>query len=309
MAASNGWNNFRGNMPQGSVLGPAVSTSVTLTADNQFVNVQGFPLLLLYSDSTTATQRTFTLSPGNYQGHRLNVIFESGSSNTCQLINTGNVKLAADWTPVQYQALELYFDGTYWVEIGRTNPTTTSAALTSAHLFIGNASNIATDTAVTGDISLSNTGVATLSSAIYVDLVGALTQAQILTLNSVPVTLLAASAAGTAYVIDEMEVFHSYSTAAYTGGGDLSLRYGAAGDAILDFDSTLITATSSFHGESKPTLYNLDASTGTAKSGYDLAGATAKALVLNAASADFGAGNAANVLKYRIRYHLVTLLT
>lgn len=329
MAASNGWNNFRGQMAQGSVLGPAVVTSVTLTADNQFVNVQGFPLLLLYSNNTTAANRTFTLSPGNYQGHRLNIIFESGSSNTCQLANSGNVKLAAVWEPVQYQAIELYYDGTYWVEIGRTNPTVLSAALTSAHLFVGNASNIAVDVALSGDATLANTGAMTianlavttakintaavtaakLASDVLVDLTGALTQAQIISLNTVPVVLLAASAAGTAYVIDEVEVFHSYSTTVYASGGDLTLTYGVAGDAILDFDASLVTAGTSFHGISRPTIYSLDASTGSAKSGYDLAGGTAKSLVLQAASADFTGGNAANVLKYRIRYHLVTVLT
>lgn len=37
--------------------------------------------------------------------------------------------------------------------------------LTSAHIFVGNASNVATDRAVTGDISLSNTGATTLVTA------------------------------------------------------------------------------------------------------------------------------------------------
>ncbi len=39
-----------------------------------------------------------------------------------------------------------------------------SSTLTSAHLFVGNASNVATDTAITGDVTFSNTGVTTIKS-------------------------------------------------------------------------------------------------------------------------------------------------
>lgn len=43
---------------------------------------------------------------------------------------------------------------------------TFASALTSAHLFVGNNSGVATDTAITGDITISNTGVTTLSNSI-----------------------------------------------------------------------------------------------------------------------------------------------
>lgn len=39
-----------------------------------------------------------------------------------------------------------------------------TSALTSAHLFVGNASNVATDTAITGDITINNSGVTTLKN-------------------------------------------------------------------------------------------------------------------------------------------------
>ena len=38
-----------------------------------------------------------------------------------------------------------------------------SSALTSAHLFVGNGSNVATDTALSGDVAITNAGVATVS--------------------------------------------------------------------------------------------------------------------------------------------------
>lgn len=41
-----------------------------------------------------------------------------------------------------------------------------SSSLTSAHIFVGNGSNVATDTAVTGDVSITNAGVTSISSGL-----------------------------------------------------------------------------------------------------------------------------------------------
>jgi hypothetical protein len=41
---------------------------------------------------------------------------------------------------------------------------TAGGTLTSAHLLVGNSSNVATDRAITGDLSISNTGVTTVAS-------------------------------------------------------------------------------------------------------------------------------------------------
>lgn len=43
------------------------------------------------------------------------------------------------------------------------------AALTSAHLLVGNSSNVATSVAVTGDVTISNTGVTSIASGVIVD--------------------------------------------------------------------------------------------------------------------------------------------
>lgn len=42
-------------------------------------------------------------------------------------------------------------------------------SLTSAHIFVGNAGNVATDVAVTGDIAISNAGVTSIASGVIVD--------------------------------------------------------------------------------------------------------------------------------------------
>jgi hypothetical protein len=41
-----------------------------------------------------------------------------------------------------------------------------SMALTSSHIFVGNVSNVATDTAMTGDVSITNTGVTNIQPAV-----------------------------------------------------------------------------------------------------------------------------------------------
>jgi hypothetical protein len=53
----------------------------------------------------------------------------------------------------------LSFDGTNWV-----NSALGAIALNSAHLLIGNGSNIATDTAMSGDVTITNAGVTTVDA-------------------------------------------------------------------------------------------------------------------------------------------------
>lgn len=43
---------------------------------------------------------------------------------------------------------------------------TAGGTLTSAHLLVGNSSNVATDTAVTGDVTISNTGVTAIKASV-----------------------------------------------------------------------------------------------------------------------------------------------
>ena len=115
--------NFRGgNLALGQPLGLNVTTAL-LTADNQAVSVVtptlNYSWLQLSSDNTTATARTFTLATSTLVGHTVFIEFVSGSSTTCQLVNTGTMKLSADWTPTQYQTLTLVSDGTNWIEQAR----------------------------------------------------------------------------------------------------------------------------------------------------------------------------------------------
>lgn len=263
--------NFRsGNIVRGEALG-AADASVLLSTNNQFVSPVPVPgsvpvaLIHVNSDNATATNRVFTLDNGQIMGQGLVLIFES-ATNSCTLVNTGNVKLSADWAPVQYQSLALEWNGSFWIELSRNPPA----------------------------------GVVSTTVA--------LTQAQIISMFTTPVTILPTAATGTAYVVQSVEMFHSYSTAAYTGGGVVQLQYDTGAVALMQFAATLVTAASSLHSVATPTIYNLDASTGTG-TGFSLANATAKSVTLTNGTAVFAAGNVANVLKVKITYSVVTVLS
>lgn len=146
-----------------------------------------------------------------------------------------------------------------------------------------------------------------ISDGIQFDTAGALTQAQIIAMFTTPVTLIAAPGAGKAIIVDEIEFFHDFDTAAYTGGGDVSVEYGSGADVVLA-DATLITGAADAKTLARPTIYDLDATTGTGI-GFDMAAQANQALRITNATAVFAAGSALNVLKYRIRHHVVTLLT
>lgn len=370
--------NFRsGFLEQGQPLGMTYQ-QVLLTADNQNIDPT-YPtpvsMVQIGSDSATASQRTFTVTPSTQVGYQLLLYFYTGSSTTAQLADSGTMKLTTVWEPLQYDVLQLVSDGTNWNELCRGNSTgvVPALALTSAHLFVGNGSNVATDVAVSGDISLANTGamtiansavtnakvaaaaaidfskLATLTStnilvgsagnvatsvavtgdvtigntgvtaigtskvtasmtapAVLKEATGTITQAQILALDT-PVSLVAAQGAGTVIVVDEVEFFHSYSTAVYATGADLQVEYETSGTDIVLVDSGLVTAAASKSVVIKPSVYNLDASTGTSE-GFDVTSQANKAVQIKAASA-FTNGNVANVLKYAVRYHVRTLLS
>ncbi len=158
--------NFRdGTLEVGQAF-PSLAKTVLLVADNTAVTPENFTLINIGSDSATASQRTFTLAASTVgAGHQLTLYFNTGSSTTAELADSGTMKLLAAWTPVQYDTLTLLFDGTNWNEIARgTSTGATARTLTSAHLFVGNGSNVETDTAITGDVTIGNTGVTAIGA-------------------------------------------------------------------------------------------------------------------------------------------------
>lgn len=263
--------NFRNaNLMPGGPLG-VISSSVTLTADDQFVGTQGVGLIRISSNDTNPFNRDFSIQSGpnptvDPAGNLLLILnFTSGSNTSCRLPNSGNVRLIADWTPSAGQSLALQWDGSFWNELARTGGG-------------------------------------------FIEISGSLTQSQIQTMFTTPITLLPAPLSNQAYIIQGLEFFHSYSTAAYTGGGDVQLQYDSGATAIILADVTLVTAASSLRTFCTPTIYNLNATAGTS-TGFDLSTALGKSVTLTNLVAVFAAGNAANVLKWKLRYTLQTVLS
>lgn len=92
----------------------------------------------------------------------------SGNALSTRLISTtapltGGGDLSADRTLVIAKATSSV-DGYLAATDFTTFSGKQSSTLTSAHLFVGNGSNVATDVAVSGDISLANTGAMTVST-------------------------------------------------------------------------------------------------------------------------------------------------
>jgi hypothetical protein len=191
-----------------------------------------------------------------------------------------------------------------------------STSLADSNIFVGNAGNLAAPVLVSNDATMANTGALTIAnSAITVakcsrfvtaEATGEITQAQLLDLFNTPVEVIAAPGAGLYVVIEEMEILHSYSTAVYINGGILQVEYGDGTD-IMSFPATVVTggASASFFGT--PGAYQRDAAAGTG--GIDITGAINQNVRLTNIVAVFLNGDAANVLRYRIRYHVATAQT
>lgn len=164
--------NFRpGYLEQGSPLGN-LRTNVMLSADNTVINTSGVSYLAISSDSTTAANRTFTLTSSTLEGQVIYLVFEAGSSYTCQLADSGNVKLSAAWEPLQYDSITLMWDKTAaaWIEVARSQATgIPDIPLASAEILVGNSSGLAQARAVTGDIAITNAGVTSIAAGAIVN--------------------------------------------------------------------------------------------------------------------------------------------
>lgn len=164
--------NFRpGYLEQGSPLGN-LRTNVMLSADNTVINTSGVSYLAISSDSTTAANRTFTLTSSTLEGQVIYLVFEAGSSYTCQLADSGNVKLSAAWEPLQYDSITLMWDKTAaaWIEVARSQATgIPDIPLASAEILVGNSSGLAQARAVSGDIAITNAGVTSIAAGAIVN--------------------------------------------------------------------------------------------------------------------------------------------
>lgn len=112
-----------GNTTVTQALAFGVST-VSLTADNQSVSATNISYISISSNDGTAGNRTFVLSAGTITGQTLKL--EWTGTNAGELVDDfsatggGNGRLSATWTPTQYDSITLHWNGTDWIEDGRS---------------------------------------------------------------------------------------------------------------------------------------------------------------------------------------------
>jgi hypothetical protein len=184
-----------------------------------------------------------------------------------------------DWVVIYYATAQIGFftyDATTDAFVSLAANGGLSNTLPSGDIFVGNASNVATAAAMSGDATLSNTGVLTIGSGavtgskiaantvdyanLALDVAAtatvALTAAQVNGMYATPVQLIAAPGAGKLIIIDSILWDVAFVSAQYAAGGAIAAQYGntihGAGPAA---SATLAAATlngvaaSSFLGE------------------------------------------------------------
>ena len=97
------------------------NSTVDVTADDQVVSVASTSFITLTSDSATQTDRSFTLSTTSIDtGHRVTIVYTD--TQNCEILDSGNMKVAGTWACSEDASIQFVFDGTDWIELSRAAP-------------------------------------------------------------------------------------------------------------------------------------------------------------------------------------------
>ncbi len=129
-----------------------------------------------------------------------------------------------------------------------------SNTLLDGRILVGNAANIATDVLMSGDVTLTNAGVAAIgankvlssmiSPLIRKYIAVPITAAQFNGMYAAPKLLVAAGGANTLLVLDQLQLAMTYVSANYASGGVAAVQYDStANGAGIIASSTLAAAT------------------------------------------------------------------
>lgn len=200
----------------------------------------------------------------------------------------------------------------FWVALGSWLGGTALADLSNDNIYLLNkkfSPSVAAKVELGTVLAGAENSVGKFDEDVLQEVSGTLTQAQIVSMFTTPVTLVAAPGAGKLTVVDEVELFHDYSTAAYTGGGDVTIEYATSGVDLFVVDVAEVTGATDVNYLFKTGNAAPFATSATASSAQSWAASVNKAVTITNASAVFAAGNVANIFKYRIRYRVITLQT
>lgn len=140
---------------------------------------------------------------------------------------------------------------------------------------------------------------------------GTLTSAQILALNANPITLIPAPGVGKTIIVDEIQLFLDYGTAAYVAGAgeDLTFQYVTGNVAIAAIDNdavTFLTAAADAHWLGKPNGVYAVSVAGTGD-GVLLTTIDNEGIEVTIAVGEVITGN--SPIKWKIKYHVVASLS
>ena len=179
-----------GNAPSGALAPPDIilsdgtqwteinvsSTVAAQTADNINLNPQGSftgtkvqdALEELLADKAALAGATFT---GNVVLDARSLVYDTGTFNTTISAATGTAARTITFPDLTGTVLVSGNASIVNADISASAAIAYSklATLNSGNIIIGNGSNVATSTAVTGDVTISNTGVTAIASGVIVD--------------------------------------------------------------------------------------------------------------------------------------------
>lgn len=173
-----------------------------------------------------------------------------------EALNNGAFQwLASDLVLIYYSNGEGFF--TYNSTTGSfiaasSAPGTLSNTLPSGDIFVGNGANVATGVAMSGDATMANTGALTIangaitSAKLAANTVQyarvALSNANFLGMYATPVSIIAATGANTAIVVNRMVLETVFGTTQSAAGGAVALQYGNAAHGAGPLATATISA-------------------------------------------------------------------
>lgn len=127
-----------------------------------------------------------------------------------------------------------------------------SNSLLNGRVFVGNASNVATGVAMSGDITITNAGVTAIGankvlSSMISPLIRkyttvAISAAAFNGMYATPVQLVAAGGANTLLVLDQLQLVMTYGSANYAAGGVAAVQYDSTANGAGVIASTTLSA-------------------------------------------------------------------
>lgn len=125
------------------------------------------------------------------------------------------------------------------------------AALTSAQILVGSGANVPTAVAVSGDITIDNTGATVIgnnkvlpqmmSNLLVKYTKVTITSQNILDMNGAPVTVIASPGAGKSILVHDLVFTMNRTATAYANGGAVSFEYAAGQDVTATIAATVVT--------------------------------------------------------------------